>query len=96
MCPFPRLHFLTTTLAPLINSRDLEYENLEVGDLVKEMFDSKNSFCEADISKGKFMTAACVFRGDVSTSEIDKNLNNLKNRNSSKFSEWIPDSFLAT
>merc|ERR1712084_21708 len=36
-------------------------------------------------------TAACMFRGRMSTKEVDEQMINVQNKNSSYFVEWIPN-----
>ena len=64
ICPFPRMHFLTTTVAPLRNSRDAAYDALDIKQCVSEMFNSNNSYCMTDISRGKILAGAGLFRGN--------------------------------
>jgi len=49
------------------------------------MFDAKNMMCAADPRHGRYLTAACLFRGRMST-----------NKNSSHFLEWIPNNIKAS
>lgn len=94
--PFPRLHFLTTTLAPLTNMADKVYDVMGAQELVKEMFNSRNAICDVELSRGKLLTAACIFRGKISTSEAETSLASLKSKNHENFVEWIPDSVLSS
>jgi len=43
-----------------------------------------------DIRQGKYLTASAVFRGQVTTKEIDEQMCKVINKNSSYFVEWIP------
>src|SRR6185437_11020601 len=42
-------------------------------------------------SAGRYLTAAAMFRGRMSTKEIDEQMLNVQNKNSSYFVEWIPN-----
>lgn len=95
LCPFPRLHFLTTTLAPISNKMDSTYEMITVKQIVADLFDSKNSLSMAELSKGKLMTGAAIFRGKVESSSAEESLSALRKKNSSQFVEWIPDNLLS-
>ena len=55
------------------------------------MFDAKNMMCAADPRHGRYLTAAAMFRGRMSTKECEEQLFNVSNRNSSYFVEWIPN-----
>lgn len=39
----------------------------------------------------RYLTASAVFRGRVSTKEVDEQMLNVQNKNSSYFVEWIPN-----
>lgn len=56
------------------------------------MFDAKNMMCAADPRHGRYLTAACMFRGRVSTRECEEQMLSVTNKNSSYFTEWIPNS----
>ena len=40
---------------------------------------------------GRYLTASAVFRGRMSTKEVDEQMLNVPNKNSSSFVEWIPN-----
>eukprot|EP00439_Symbiodinium_sp_Y106_P002363 s6851_g1.t1 len=54
---------------------------------VKTMFDAKNMMCAADPRHGRYLTAAALFRGRMSTKEVDEQMLNVQNKNSSYFVE---------
>jgi len=54
------------------------------------MFDPKNIMCAADPRQGRFLTAAAMFRGKISSKQVDDNMLNIRNKNDSYFVEWIP------
>merc|ERR1719199_1032519 len=45
----------------------------------------------ADPRHGRYLTASLVFRGRLSTKEVDEQMLNVQNKNSSYFVEWIPN-----
>ncbi|CAD7697703.1 unnamed protein product [Ostreobium quekettii] len=47
--------------------------------------------CEADPCQGRCPTASCLFRGRISTKEVDEQMKNVQNKDSSHFVEWISD-----
>merc|ERR1712230_195524 len=91
MVPFPRLHFFMNGFAPLTSRGSQQYRALTVPELTQQMFDAKNMMCAADPRHGRYLTAAAMFRGRMSTKEVDEQLLNVQNKNSSYFVEWIPN-----
>ncbi|KAJ6865898.1 beta-tubulin 20 [Populus alba x Populus x berolinensis] len=47
--------------------------------------------CAADPRHGRYLTASAMFRGKMSTKEVDEQMVNVHNKNSSYFVEWIPN-----
>ena len=45
----------------------------------------------ADPRHGRYLTACALFRGRMSTKEVDEQMLNVVNKNSSYFVEWIPN-----
>eukprot|EP00434_Breviolum_minutum_P039595 symbB.v1.2.035164.t1/scaffold4676.1/size42122/3 len=64
--------------------------------LAQQMFDAKNMMCAADPRHGRYLTAAALFRGRMSTKEVDEQILNVQNKNSSYFVEWIPNNIKAS
>ena len=62
----------------------------------ERMFDAKNMMCAADPRHGRYLTAAALFRGRMSTKEVDEQMLNVQNKNSSYFVEWIPNNIKAS
>ena len=90
MVPFPRLHFFMTGFSPLTSRGSQQYRALTVPELTQQMFDAKNMMCAADPRHGRYLTATALFRGRMSSKEVDEQMLNVQNKNSSYFVEWIP------
>ena len=64
---------------------------LTVPELTQQMFDAKNMMAACDPRHGRYLTVAAVFRGRMSMKEVDEQMLNIQNKNSSYFVEWIPN-----
>ncbi|XP_029366528.1 tubulin beta chain-like isoform X4 [Echeneis naucrates] len=91
MVPFPRLHFFMPGFAPLTSRGSQQYRALSVPELTQQMFDAKNMMAACDPRHGRYLTVAAVFRGRMSMKEVDEQMLNVQNKNSSYFVEWIPN-----
>eukprot|EP00386_Alphamonas_edax_P008038 GDKI01026491.1.p1 GENE.GDKI01026491.1~~GDKI01026491.1.p1 ORF type:complete len:442 (+),score=93.53 GDKI01026491.1:230-1555(+) len=91
LIPFPRLHFFTTGFAPLTSRGSQQYRQISVPELTQQMWDAKNMMCAADPRHGRYLTACAMFRGRMSTKEVEEQMLNVRSRNSSYFVDWIPD-----
>ena len=95
LVPFPRLYFFMTRFTPLTSRGSQQYRTLMVPELTQQMFVAKNMMCAADPCHGRYLTVAALFRGRMSTKEVDEQMLNVQNKNSSYFVEWIPNNFKA-
>jgi tubulin beta len=95
LIPFPRLHFFMMGFAPLTSRGSQQYRALTVPELTQQMFDAKNMMQAADPRHGRYLTCAAMFRGRMSTKEVDEQMLNVQNKNSSYFVEWIPNNVKA-
>jgi tubulin beta len=91
LTPFPRLHFFMIGIAALTASGTEQYSQLSVPELTQQMFHPKNMMCASDPRTGKFLTAAAMFRGNISTKSIDDQMLNVQAKNQQYFVEWIPN-----
>ncbi|CAN7021865.1 unnamed protein product [Brassica rapa subsp. trilocularis] len=91
LIPFPRLHFFMVGFVLLTSRGSQQYSAFSVPELTQQMWDAKNMMCAADPRHGRYLTASTVFRGKLSTKEVDEQMMNIQNKNSSYFVEWIPN-----
>ena len=96
LIPFPRLHFFMIGFAPLTARGSVPFKSFTVPELTNQMFDARNMMCAADPRHGKYLTAAAIFRGKVSTKEVEEQMLNVQNKNSSYFVEWIPNNIMTS
>ncbi|XP_074660927.1 tubulin beta-4B chain-like [Tubulanus polymorphus] len=91
MVPFPRLHFFMPGFAPLTARGSQQYRALTVSELTQQIFDAKNMMAACDPRHGRYLTCSALFRGRMSMKDVDEQMLNIQNKNSSYFVEWIPN-----
>ncbi|XP_074602347.1 tubulin beta-1 chain-like [Brevipalpus obovatus] len=91
MVPFPRLHFFVSSFAPIIAPESRAFGNCSVSELSNQMFQSNNMMAACDPRHGRYLTVASIFRGKMSTKEVDDQMTALQNKHSPYFVEWIPN-----
>jgi len=96
MVPFPRLHFFLVGFAPLTSEKSQDFRIMTVPELTQQAFDAKNMMCAADPRHGRYLTCAMMFRGSMSTKEVDDEMLKMVSRNSGYFVEWIPNNLKAS
>jgi len=96
MVPFPRLHFFLVGFAPLTSRTSQQYRTMSVSELTQQAFDAKNMMCAADPRHGRYLTCAMMFRGQMSSKEVDDQMYQMVHKNASYFVEWIPNNLKAS
>merc|ERR1711990_202466 len=88
LVPFPRLHFFLIAQAPLASQDNKSYQKINVQELTNQCFSPRNFFSNVKPDDGKYMTASLLFRGKMSTQEVDENIEKRQSANSDDFVEW--------
>ncbi|KIM29971.1 hypothetical protein M408DRAFT_15648 [Serendipita vermifera MAFF 305830] len=96
LIPFPRLHYLLPSYSPLVSAAAGAYQGQSVPELVGSLFDRHNFLVACDPRMGRYLTAATIFRGKLSSQEIEIAVQQLQNKNSNAFVDWIPDNVSIT
>ncbi|KAF8685706.1 Tubulin beta chain [Rhizoctonia solani] len=91
LIPFPRMHFLAPSVAPLSSISSQAYESLSVQELTNALFDRKNTLVACNPSFGRYLTAATIYRGNITSQEAQTAVQQLTTKNSASFVDWIPD-----
>ena len=96
MVPVPRLHFLVTGFTPLTSRSSKSSPALKVPEMAQAMLDDKNLMVFSDPGKGRYITVAATFRGNVSVKDVNEEMLKLKRKNSGRFLEWITQNIKTT
>eukprot|EP01103_Thecamoeba_quadrilineata_P017524 TRINITY_DN6260_c0_g1_i1.p1 TRINITY_DN6260_c0_g1~~TRINITY_DN6260_c0_g1_i1.p1 ORF type:complete len:466 (+),score=102.71 TRINITY_DN6260_c0_g1_i1:49-1398(+) len=93
LVPYPRIHFMLCSLAPVMSAEKASNERFSVTDLTTAVFETSNMMAKCDPRKGKYMACSLMFRGDVATREINTAIQGIKNKKTIQFVDWIPTGF---
>lgn len=96
LVPFPRLHFFMIGYAPLTAAGSKCYRAITVPELTQQAFSSRNMMCASDPRHGRYLTASMMFRGRISTREVDEQMLKVKTKDSAYFVEWIPQNITSS
>lgn len=92
MCPYPRLKFFIPGFAPLHSCfNNKEYEKVTVQDLVEQLFDPHYQMTAFDSQNGKYLTCAGIFRGLISSKEVEEAMVKVQASRKELFCKWIPN-----
>merc|ERR1719295_796468 len=96
LVPFPRLHFMTTSLAPLVNEKKKERQSNNCWDLTEEALDSKSflvKYVDFDPVEDKYMAISLNYRGKIKSKEANETVQKVKKAAKVSFVEWMPTGF---
>ncbi|ODQ67806.1 beta tubulin [Nadsonia fulvescens var. elongata DSM 6958] len=96
LVPFPRLHFFTVGIAPLYAPQSAQFQNLGVQELTQQLFNPANVMAACNHHNGRYLTVSTIFRGKISTKEVEDSIQVAKKKYSQYFVEWIPNNIQTT
>jgi len=96
LVPFPRLHFMTTGLAPVVSADKKSHEAGTVREITDHVFQPANmlvKYEDFDPVEDKYMAISLNYRGEVMSKEANSTVQWLKQNNKVAFVEWCPTGF---
>jgi len=96
LVPFPRLHFMTTALAPVVSKKKASHEAQTVREITDHVFQPKNmlvKYSDFDPVEDKYMAISINYRGEIMSKEANATVQWLKQNNKVSFVEWCPTGF---
>jgi tubulin alpha len=93
LVPYPRIHFLLCSYAPVINKEKVFHENLSVAELTSSLFEPQNMMAKCDPRKGKYMSVCLMYRGDIIQKDITAAIGTIKTKRTIQFVDWCPTGF---
>jgi len=96
LVPFPRLHFMSTGLAPVIHKDKASHEAQTVREITDHVFQAGNmlvKYADFDPVEDKYMAISLNYRGEIKSKEANTTVQWLKQNNKVSFVEWCPTGF---
>merc|ERR1712165_287608 len=96
LVPFPRLHFMTTALAPVVSKKKEKHEAGTVREITDHVFQPVNmlvKYADFDPVEDKYMAISINYRGQIKSKEANATVQWLKQNNKISFVEWCPTGF---
>jgi tubulin alpha len=93
LVPYPRIHFLLSSYAPIIAADKAYHESLTVAELTASAFEPPNSMVKCDPRHGKYMSCCMMFRGDVVPKDVNAAIATIKTKRTIQFVDWCPTGF---
>jgi tubulin alpha len=93
LVPYPRIHFMLCSYAPVISAAKAYHENLSVGELTSAVFEPQNMMAKCDPRRGKYMACCLMYRGDIVPKDVTAAVANIKTKRTIQFVDWCPTGF---
>merc|ERR1712026_334435 len=96
LVPFPRLHFMTTALAPVISKKKASHEAQSIREITDHVLQPQNmlvKYADFDPVEDKYMAISVNYRGEIKSKEANATAQWLKQNNKISFVEWCPTGF---
>jgi len=96
LVPFPRLHFMLTSMAPVTTEKKKETMSSDVQSITEQCFSPQNFFtklADFDVEEDQYMAISVNYRGAVTSKEANATVQWLRNKKKVRFVEWVPTGF---
>jgi len=97
LVPFPRLHFMITSMAPILTAKKMcTHKTDDVRAITQSCFSPQNFFtkiADFDATEDKYMAISVSYRGDVRAKEANAAVQWAKENKKVSFVEWCPTGF---
>merc|ERR1712005_57120 len=93
LVPYPRIHFLLGSYAPVISAEKAYHEQLSVSEITNSVFEPASMVTKCDPRHGKYMACCLMFRGDVVPKDVNAAVATIKTKRTIQFVDWCPTGF---
>merc|ERR1711975_4902 len=74
LVPYPRIHFMLSSYAPVISAEKAYHEQLSVAEITNSVFEPASMMVKCDPRHGKYMACCLMYRGDVVPKDVHGDL----------------------
>lgn len=93
LVPYPRIHFMLSSYAPVISAEKAYHEQLSVAEITNAAFEPANMMAKCDPRHGKYMACCLMYRGDVVPKDVNAAVATIKTKRTIQFVDWCPTGF---
>eukprot|EP01119_Soliformovum_irregulare_P007318 TRINITY_DN19718_c0_g1_i1.p1 TRINITY_DN19718_c0_g1~~TRINITY_DN19718_c0_g1_i1.p1 ORF type:complete len:256 (-),score=59.11 TRINITY_DN19718_c0_g1_i1:42-809(-) len=93
LVPYPRIHFLLASYAPIHDSAFSSYSENTVSQMTRACFEESNMFAKCQPSHGKYISVCLMYRGDIVPKDVSAAIAEMKTMRSISFVDWCPTGF---
>ncbi|MDG2764657.1 hypothetical protein P7M25_25300, partial [Vibrio parahaemolyticus] len=93
LVPYPRIHFMLSSYAPVISAAKAYHEQLSVPEITNAVFEPASMMAKCDPRHGKYMACCLMYRGDVVPKDVNAAVATIKTKRTVQFVDWCPTGF---
>merc|ERR1712054_634830 len=93
LVPYPRIHFMLSSYAPVISAEKAYHEQLSVAELTNSVFEPASMLTKCDPRHGKYMACCLLYRGDVVPKDVNATTAGAMDKRTIQFVDWSPTGF---
>ncbi|KAK8283035.1 hypothetical protein V6Z12_D08G066600 [Gossypium hirsutum] len=93
LVPYPRIHFMLSSYAPVISAEKAYHEQLSVAEITSSAFEPASMMAKCNPRHGKYMACCLMYRGDVVPKDVNAALATIKTKMTIQFVDWCPTGF---
>ncbi|OAE23861.1 hypothetical protein AXG93_3042s1030 [Marchantia polymorpha subsp. ruderalis] len=93
LVPYPRIHFMLSSYAPVISAEKAYHEQLSVAEITNSAFEPSSMMAKCDPRHGKYMACCMMYRGDVVPKDVNASVATIKTKRTIQFVDWCPTGF---
>jgi len=93
LVPYPRIHFMLCSYAPVLSAAKAYHETLSVAELTNAAFEPQNMMAKCDPRHGKYMACCLMYRGDIVPKDVTASVATIKTKRTIQFVDWCPTGF---
>jgi tubulin alpha len=93
LVPYPRIHFMLSSYAPMKTIDKAGHDQMTVKELTNAAFEPASLMAKCDPRHGKYMAVCLMFRGDVVPKDVNGAVAHIKAQPDIQFVDWCPTGF---
>jgi len=93
LVPYPRIHFMLCSYAPILSNDKAFHEQHTIAELTNSVFEPSNMMAKCDPRHGKYMACCLMYRGDIVPKDVTTTIATMKGKRTIQFVDWCPTGF---
>jgi tubulin alpha len=93
LVPYPRIHFMLSSYAPVISAEKATHEQLSAYEITNSAFEPSSMMAKCDPRRGKYMACCLMYRGNVAPKDVNAAVAAIKTKKTIQFVDWCPTGF---